>query len=396
MTQWIIWCSSRKALATAADGVPIAEPVSGSWQEIRDHVQDAPVHLVLPAEWGLLTEVTVPKASDSQLHALVSFAVEEQLATDIESQHLAFKRVSEDRVRVVVISKAHLHALFEELAPFSFKLQGVYLESDLLPDSPSQTQLVWREGHVILKALGQSPVVLDVEPMSEILRLLSKTNADDAVLYLDKPTLKPDDTIRALEAHFRSFTVREAQAGLEPWLAPRVLSADPINLATLNFEKHLTPALTLRRTMPVLVLAAVFMILTLLPPAFQFFINQAQADAQRQRLSVVAQGFGRPLTSTQDVRTLTQLIAAQVNQQHERTQHGFIGVLHRLAPLMTAHPELSLETVQYTGTDVTVGFVLKNPTEWSSVEPQLTALGWTAKAVDKDDPSHRRFGMNAP
>src|SRR5579862_7364004 len=81
---------------------------SGSWSEAAQHAAGRRICVLAPASDVLLTEAEVPAKSGARFQQIVPFALEEQLAQDIDSLHFAVgRRIGESpRVPVAVVSRA--------------------------------------------------------------------------------------------------------------------------------------------------------------------------------------------------------------------------------------------------------------------------------------------------
>lgn len=139
--------------------------------------QGEPVWLVLPAAETLLTRATVPTRNRQRLRQAVPYALEDQLAEDLEALHFAIGRVgNEQPVPVVVIARRCLEHRLARLAEAGLEATHVYAEGDLLPRG---------EGWVLLETDADEALLRTGETVL-------------AVRQADLPTLKtllaPDTT----------------------------------------------------------------------------------------------------------------------------------------------------------------------------------------------------------
>ncbi|HTW38569.1 MAG TPA: type II secretion system protein GspL [Steroidobacteraceae bacterium] len=131
------------------------------------------VCVVVPAGDVVLTEVDVPVKSGLKVREVVPFALEEQLAEDIDSLHFAVgKRPAEGaRTPVAVVSRALMDGWLAELRDAGISPEVLYAESELIPDNPGQAVAVLDEDCAIVRPAGGTPLTLPMDALAEALTL---------------------------------------------------------------------------------------------------------------------------------------------------------------------------------------------------------------------------------
>jgi general secretion pathway protein L len=127
-----------------------------------------------PASDVLLTDAEVPAKSATRFQQIVPYALEEQVAQDIESLLFAVgRRVGEStRIPVAVVSRALLDDWLSQLRGAGLEPECLYADSSLVPENPGQAVLVLSDDSVLLRAAGAQPVTLPLAALSEALDLL--------------------------------------------------------------------------------------------------------------------------------------------------------------------------------------------------------------------------------
>jgi general secretion pathway protein L len=131
--------------------------------------------VLVPASDVLLTDAEVPPKSGQKVQQIVPYALEEQLAQDIDSLQFAVgRRVGDSpRIPVAVVSRALLDSWLGQLRAAGLEPESVYADSSLVPENPGQAVLVLSDDNVILRAAGAAqPVTLPLGALSEALELL--------------------------------------------------------------------------------------------------------------------------------------------------------------------------------------------------------------------------------
>jgi general secretion pathway protein L len=147
---------------------------TGSLDEAAQHRAGRRICVLAPASDVLLTDAEVPLKSGTRYQQIVPFALEEQLAEDIESLHFAVgRRAGESpRIPVAVVSRALIDGWLTQLRAAGVAPDCLYADSSLVPENPGQAVLVLSGDSVILRAAGKPPVTLPLTALAEALELL--------------------------------------------------------------------------------------------------------------------------------------------------------------------------------------------------------------------------------
>ena len=160
----------------AADGAGrIMEALrSGSLAQAAQHVAGRRLCVLAPASDVLLTTAEVPAKSGTRFAQIVPYALEEQLAEDIDSLHFAVgRRIGEaSRIPVAVVSRSLLEGWLAQLRTAGLAPDCLYADSSLVPENPGQAVLVLSGDSVIMRAAGSQPVTLPLTALPEALELL--------------------------------------------------------------------------------------------------------------------------------------------------------------------------------------------------------------------------------
>jgi general secretion pathway protein L len=140
---------------------------------------------MVPAARMRTLTVSVPPTPTAKLSSVVRFALEDQLAGDVESQHVVIAAKRERDAIVHVIDKRWLKDTLAGLARHGIRPALVAAESDLAPRAPAALGTwVWREdGGFLIEAGGRVTVLdqsRDALPSGLLLALRTAGNAGDA------------------------------------------------------------------------------------------------------------------------------------------------------------------------------------------------------------------------
>jgi general secretion pathway protein L len=191
-----------------------------------------------PASDVLLTEAEVPTKSGSRFQQIVPYALEEQVAQDIDSLLFAIGRRTGDspRIPVAVVSRALLDDWLRQLRGAGLEPECLYADSSLVPENPGQAVLVLSDDSVLLRAPGTQPVTLPLAALSEALDLLrpvpvAEFGGNGLVVYAGEAEWQQyGAAIEAEREHFEALSVQLLPEGPLGLFAQSLPGTTAINL----------------------------------------------------------------------------------------------------------------------------------------------------------------------
>src|SRR5207248_1404181 len=142
----------------------VGPPQSGPLTAAVTRAAGRRVWVIVPGTDVLLAEPEVPVKAGLKLQQLVPYALEEQLADNIEDLHFAIGKRASDSIRapVAVVARALLDEWLATLRSSGIEPEAIHAESDLLPGNPAHAVVLLEEDH----RLGRAPrgVAVRVSP----------------------------------------------------------------------------------------------------------------------------------------------------------------------------------------------------------------------------------------
>src|SRR5215469_9838347 len=140
-------------LVVDARGAPLSPPQSGPLALAAPRAPGRRVAVLIGGADVLLAEPEVPVKAGAKLQQLVPYALEENLAEDIEELQFAVgKRTSESsRVPVAVVTRSLLNEWLSTLRLNGIEPDVMYADSDLLPENPGQAVALLEEDAVSVR-----------------------------------------------------------------------------------------------------------------------------------------------------------------------------------------------------------------------------------------------------
>jgi general secretion pathway protein L len=166
-------------LVVDARGAPTGPPQSGPLSLAVPRAAGRRVCVLAPGADVLLAAPDVPHKAGARLQQLVPYALEEDLAENIDELHFAIGKRTADSLNtpVAVVARALLDEWLATLRAAGLEPEALYADSDLLPVNPGQAVALLEEDVVSVRPPGGSPVTLPADALGEALEI-AQSGAD--------------------------------------------------------------------------------------------------------------------------------------------------------------------------------------------------------------------------
>src|SRR5256884_6829823 len=179
MADWLLLRLPRAAgepaswLIADARGAPAGPAQSGPLTLAAARAPGRRVCALVPGADVLLAEPEIPVKAGAKLQQLVPYALEEQLADDIDDLHFAIGKRAGDSARapVAVVACALLDEWLATLRASGLEPEAIYADSELLPHNPGQAVVLLEEDAGLVRSPGAWPVTLPADALGEALEI---------------------------------------------------------------------------------------------------------------------------------------------------------------------------------------------------------------------------------
>ncbi|MEJ2309499.1 MAG: type II secretion system protein GspL [Gammaproteobacteria bacterium] len=168
---------------------PVGAAQAGGFEFILDEARGQHLVLILPAASVVLHKVNLLAKSRSQIQAALPFALEEQLASDVDTMHFAYRtldRHSGEQL-VAVIDRAFMEALFGLLMQRKFASVKILPQMLVVPFEEGAWSLFSQRDYTILRKGLSEGYAMDAIAMDELI-------ATEAELYRQQNDSDPEIT----------------------------------------------------------------------------------------------------------------------------------------------------------------------------------------------------------
>lgn len=218
-------------LLVGANGA--SAPESGPLRLAAARASGRPLIVLAPGADVLLTQAQLPPARSSlKRQQLVPYALEEQLAEDIDTLHFAIGRTSEGRTPVAVVARKRMDAWLAELRAAGLEPAALYAESELLPRNPTQAVALLEHDSVTVRTPSAGVVILSAEALDAALELaLEEQTPRGLILYTGAPEWQRYGArVEALRERFESLQVQRLSGDALALFARALPAPEAINL----------------------------------------------------------------------------------------------------------------------------------------------------------------------
>jgi general secretion pathway protein L len=347
------------------------------------------VAVIVPGADVLGLEAELPPLSGSRLLQAIPFAVEEQVAEDVDTLHFAAgARQPNGRTPVEVVSRPLIEGWLQELAAVGIAPQAMYADTGLLPLASGQSVALLESADVSIR-VDEHPVLrLPAAPFAEAVSLAFGADAGSLLppltLYAspaDWEVARPE--VDPLRERFASFKVQLLPNGPLPLLAPRAVGArgdeaPPLNLLQGAFAPRSRTRADWRPWRLAAALGALALAMHLGALAFEYRQLRASERALDAAIAEVVRSTlpGDSGAPNPRLRIEQQLLAVRAGQGDTGP---WLSALAALAQARGASPEAELESVGLESDAVNVRIKAANAESLERISATLRANGWQAE-----------------
>jgi general secretion pathway protein L len=345
---------------------------------------------LVPSADVLLVDAEVPpKTAASKVLQVVPFALEEQLADDIESLHFAVGKrpVDSTRTPVAVVSRALMGEWLATLQAAGLSPDAVYADTSLIPANPGQAVALMDGDTIVVRAIGRMPVALPVDALAEALALAVPA-AEEMPAEGPKPGLilytgaaewhQHSRQVEAMREKFEGIKIQLLTDGPLGLFAQQLPVANPINLLQGTY----TPARSLSGTWRSWRIAAALLLgLLAVHTGGRVAELIMLKRAERALDSEIEQVFRMAMPGEQNAsnarRRMEQKLLALQGNGHSGT--GLLAALGALAQAKGSVPDTTIQALSFREGALDLKLAAPGPDSLDRMSQTLRASGWQAE-----------------
>jgi general secretion pathway protein L len=376
---------------------------SGFLSEAAAFTPNRKVVALVPGTDVLLAEPTLPLKSGTKLLQIVPFALEEQLATDVEDLHFAVgKRGDAPGTPVAAIARARMESYRTAMQVAHIEPDAMYAESAVVPATPGAVTLLLERGRVFVRRAGSPGAVLEVEPLIEALQLALASGEEareHVTIYVDEEGYERDlDLLEGLREYTASLQLKLMSDGALPLLASAAAKTNAVNLLQGAFSAKTRLNLSFAPWRYVAALAAALIVLHLGLKGWQYVSLKRTETALDASIAQIFQAAmpGEPVPDSANAR---RQFEARLNLIRPNAAGGLIPVLEVLAVALSETPGASLQAISYRDNVTNLRIVAPSVDALDHIRKVAAERGVTASiesTTPRDSKTEGRLKLTSP
>lgn len=308
--------------------------------------------VIVPGTDVLLAEPVLPMKSGAKLLQVLPFALEEQLASDVEDMHFAVgKREGSPGTPVAAVAVDLMDRWQASLRGAGIHAEAIYAESGLLPVTADGVTLMIDSTRVYVRRHNGSGAVLDVEPLIEAVQLAlasGEAARENVTIYLTDDVYERDrDLFEGLREFTASLQLKLLPNGPLQLFAAAAVNGSAINLLQGPYATKTKLNISFQPWRYAAVLAGAFLALHLGLKTWQYFdLQDTEAQLDRQIMEVFQQALPGapvpdPITARKQVETRLSALRGG------GPTGGIMSTLDTLGEALAQAPGANIEALSY-------------------------------------------------
>jgi general secretion pathway protein L len=373
-------------LVLDGNGARSGPMLSGPVSDACELAQGRRVVLLLPGTEITLAEPELPLRGGARLAQVVPYALEEQLASDVDTLHFTVGQRAADAVGtpVAIVARSLMQRWHGACETAGIHLDAAYADSAAVPVAATGCTLLLDESLLYVRPAGGLPYVLDAAALPDALEMaLPAPDPDSAgaepgehvTFYASAAEYEQHrDAIEGLRDRTASLQVKLLPEGPLPVLAAQAVSGGGVNLLQGEFSSRASLGSRLRAWRLPAALAAA--------SALLFAINQGlgwwQGSRAEQNLDAqIAQVFAQVLPGQPVVDPRAQIQGALGAQDAAGT--GLLPALSALAEAMAQAPSATIEAMSFRGNALELRLTAPTVESLDGIKQAISRNGITAE-----------------
>lgn len=368
--------------------------LQGSLQEAAALATGRKIIVLVPGtEASHVEPVLPPLKGGAKLSQVVPYALEDQLASDVDALHFAIgRRESRPGTPVIVVSHDAMQAWIFALRAVGLSADALYTDSSLLPITRDGIALLIDNGRVSSRPHEAPVTTLDIAPLSDALELLLPADpATPVAIYVSEAEYDAEQsTLESIRQRLTDVQIKLLPDGVLPLLALQAVRQGGINL----LQGVYTPRTSLSNTLKPWRVAASLMVGLFVAHVLVKSIELMRLGKRESALDQqIAQTWSQAMPGAAPVpaNAARRGFEQRMGQlQMGGGNNGLMLSLSTLTDTVGKVPDLQLDAVSYRNDNVDLRLLAPNVGALEQIRQQAQARGVTAE-IQSANPKDNRI-----
>lgn len=369
---------------------------SGSLQDAGEAAEQHPVIVLVPAADIVSTTVNIPARSTSRIRTALPFALEEDLAEDVEDLHFAIgSRQENDRLPVAITAAHKMDDWLERLAEAGIEPAVLTAANHGVAKIPGTLSILVDEDNTVMFNDGADTdfIMQDIKP-SDALVLAGELgeqqdeNGDKAGHLIVFCTSEADERLShdwiAMRQELHSVDVNVLPDGVLPKLAVTVAAGNGINLLQGKYGKKTEYAALLRPWKMAAMLAVAFVVSWGLLKGVEYNQMVKERDALLTQFTTEYRAIRPNDTSTiNDPGAIVNALRRSIGGPS--APQVFLPSIREIGAALNQNDGVTLEAISYRAGVIDLRLTTPNVSTLDSIQKAISASGRFQASIQRTD-----------
>lgn len=394
LAQWI---------AVDSTGARRSPPLTGPLSEAGSDIGDRQVIVLVPGTEVLTTSVDIPVKGGSRLHAALPYALEDQLAEDVDQLHFAAgTRRSSGRIPVAIVSRVRLAEWIAWLTDCGIQPSAMISDNYGLARIPGTISLLVAEGQVMINDGADVELVMQgVSPSDALVAigaLDGNADGDDhesnqaaspamsrhVLVYCEaEDEEKYQHDWLAIRNEMESVDVNLLSDGVMPRLAVTVASGAGVNLLQGDFGARTEYAGLLRPWRYAAILLLALGVVGIAAKATDLYVLQRQEAELKQQFEAEYRQIAPGAPAVEDPARLVASLRARLGTSD--TPPLFLQSLEQLSRALQQNREARIAAISFRAGVVDIRLSAPNVSTLDKIQRGISESGQFEAAIKSTD-----------
>jgi general secretion pathway protein L len=365
-----------------ARGVVTSPPLTGPLTSAVSQTAGAEVVALIPSGDVVSLSAELPARTSGRWQQAVPFAIEEQLADNVEDMQVAVgPRGSGSQVPVAVIARDRLRQYLDVLKESGIGVAALYAESALLPANPGQVVALLLGDSILMRLSDGAYCNVPADPLGAAFDIAcgGDPTRHSLLLYATPADWQArSDQVDALRERFLTVKVQLLPQGPLPFFAQHLPHTQAINLLQGDFPPTARTATSWRDWR--LAAALALLLLGLHLGSQLFTLNKLRGAEKTLDARLLDLGRGLlPGATLADPSQLREQLAARMGTAS--SDDLALEIMTALANAKSGIPELKIESLRFQAGAIELTVRTDNADSVERMNNQLRSGGWQAELL---------------
>jgi general secretion pathway protein L len=361
---------------------------TGPVSDALNLVDSRSVVLLCPSGEITLAEPELPLRGGARIAQAVPFALEEQLASEVETLHFAIgaKAPGAAGTPVAVVARSLMDRWHDACEAAGIHPDAAYPDASAVPVSPGACTLLLDEGMLFVRRPDALPYALDANPLEAALDLAVGVQGEspdgdagpvaEHVVFFASPVdyEQHRDTIEGLRSRTATLQVKLLPEGAMPLLAAQAVTGAAVNLLQGPYAARSSMAVRFKEwRIPAALAAATALVFVVSQGLSIWKLKQAEKKLDSEIASVFAAAM--PGQKVVDPRAQMQGVLGS----RSASGGALLPAISALAQAMSQSPQAKLESISFRGNVVDLRLTAPSVEAIDAIKQAMSVGGISAE-----------------